>query len=152
MRIIVGYGVFLFSGMVLAEMSRLPDFFVVSEQQVTAEESNGFPDDLSQLELQKKQRYVGEDQPLEEHSFLQNDFFQNDHFRIYNKTQYNFEHATSKFSPTQMEQLTLSDLSISLGYGMEFRVSHNQSWGYEYLSAFPYDRGQSIRLFWRYRF
>ncbi|MFU8927048.1 hypothetical protein [Acinetobacter puyangensis] len=151
MRIVVGCGVFLCSSLAWAELNHLPDFFVASEQQAIDHTSSPL-NDLSQLEIQKKQRYVGEDQPLEEHSFLQNDFFQNDRFRIYNNTQYNVEQVTSKFSPTQMQQLTLSDLSISLGYGMEFRINHNQRWGYEYLSAFPYDRGQSIRFYWRYYF
>lgn len=42
----------------------------------------------------------------------------------------------------------LNDLSISLGYGIVYQINQDNRIGYEYLSSFPFDRGQMVRLFW----
>lgn len=134
----------------------LPNFFnPVTSKDVFKDTQ--FASDLSLASqdntIQKETRYIGEDQPLEEKSFWSQDFYQDDDFRFYNMTQYSFSGFKNTYRyGTAPSQIDLDDLSISLGYGMEFRLSRHQRWGYEYLSSFPYDRGQSIRLFWKRKF
>lgn len=102
--------------------------------------------------LEKNQRYAGEDQPIIEESRLDNSFYQDDGIRIYNNTWYSMDDLSEAYKNAQTSQVTMSDLSISLGYGMEFDVKQNQSVGYEYTSSFPHDRGQAVRVFWKVAF
>lgn len=88
----------------------------------------------------------------QDYGLIENLFFENDIVKIYNYTAYDVGAAQHKFLSGQTELIGLQDFSISLGYGMEFRVHDDHSIGYEYLSNFPYDRGQMIRVFWNYLF
>jgi len=81
-------------------------------------------------------------QDAQDYGLIENLFFENEIVKIYNYT----------FLSGQSEQIGLQDFAVSFGYGMEFRVNPRHSIGYEYLSNFPYDRGQIIRLFWNYVF
>lgn len=147
-----GFAIYFIS--VTAWSDGIPQFFEQQSIDMQFGESDTYifssPDDVDFLE--KKKRYVGEDQPVEEHSILDNDFYQDEGFRFYNNTQYSFDEVKSKYMQAQANQVTLADLSISLGYGMEFSLSRSQSIGYEYISSFPHDRGQSIRIFWKKTF
>ena len=87
-----------------------------------------------------------------EESRLDNAFYEDRDIRIYNNTLYSMDELSNKYRQAQASQVTMSDLSISLGYGMAFNLNKNQSVGYEYISSFPHDRGQSIRLFWKITF
>lgn len=133
----------------------LPQFF----EPIATEQSMGF-DDVSVNDFNDNQPYLidqtsrnyGEDQPIVEESRLDNSFYDDDGMRVYNHTLYSMDEVKSKYANAQADQVTMSDLSISLGYGMEFDVKEDQTVGYEYTSSFPHDRGQSIRLFWKIAF
>jgi hypothetical protein len=47
----------------------------------------------------------------------------------------------------ETNNLSLDDFSISLGYGIVYQLNSANRIGYEYLSSFPFDRGQLIRFF-----
>lgn len=81
-------------------------------------------------------------------SYLQNNFYENDHVRIYNNSAYQLDNPKNPFAEPKLNDFNLKDLDISLGYGMEFKLNHDDKVGYEYRSTFPYDRGQMLRLFW----
>lgn len=91
-------------------------------------------------------------QDAQDYGLIENLFFENEIVKIYNYTAYEADGAKNKFLSGQSEQIGLQDFAVSFGYGMEFRVNPRHSIGYEYLSNFPYDRGQIIRLFWNYVF
>ncbi len=91
-------------------------------------------------------------QDAQDYGLVENLFFENEIVKIYNYTAYETDGAKNKFLSGQSEQIGLQDFAVSFGYGMEFRVNQRHSVGYEYLSNFPYDRGQIIRLFWNYVF
>lgn len=132
----------------------LPNFFPQAVQlDVFAQQAWSAVDELEldAMHIKKDSRYVGEDELQQEQSILDNDFYQDEDFRFYNHTQYSLDSVKDNYM-NSLTQTNMSDLSISLGYGMEFRVSRYQHIGYEYLSSFPYDRGQTIRIFWKARF
>jgi hypothetical protein len=83
-----------------------------------------------------------------DYSILHNLFFQDDRWRVYNYTAYQTNQFNQKILTGDTSNLSLGDFSISLGYGMVYQLNKNNRIGYEYLSSFPFDRGQLIRLFW----
>lgn len=83
-----------------------------------------------------------------DYSILHNLFFQDDRWRVYNYTAYQTNQFNQKMLTGDTNNLSLDDFSISLGYGMVYQLNKNNRIGYEYLSSFPFDRGQLIRLFW----
>ena len=83
-----------------------------------------------------------------DYSILHNLFFQDDLWRVYNYTAYQTNQFNQKMLTGDTSNLSLDDFSISLGYGMVYQLNKNNRIGYEYLSSFPFDRGQLIRLFW----
>ena len=83
-----------------------------------------------------------------DYSILHNLFFQDDRWRVYNYTAYQTNQFNQKMLTGDTSNLSLGDFSISLGYGMVYQLNKNNRIGYEYLSSFPFDRGQLIRLFW----
>ena len=83
-----------------------------------------------------------------DYSILHNLFFQDDHWRVYNYTAYQTNQFNQKMLTGDTSNLSLDDFSISFGYGMVYQLNKNNRIGYEYLSSFPFDRGQLIRLFW----
>ena len=82
-----------------------------------------------------------------DYSILHNLFFQDDRWRVYNYTAYQNNQFYQKMLTGDTSNLSLDDFSISLGYGMVYQLNKNNRIGYEYLSSFPFDRGQLIRLF-----
>ncbi len=52
----------------------------------------------------------------------------------------------------QTYDVGVDDFAVSFGYGMEFKLDPVNKVGYEYVSSFPYDRGQMVRFFWSKRF
>lgn len=83
-----------------------------------------------------------------DYSIVHNLFFQDDRWRVYNYTAYQTNQFNQKMLTGDTGNLSLDDFSISLGYGMVYQLNKNNRIGYEYLSSFPFDRGQLIRLFW----
>ena len=88
----------------------------------------------------------------QDYGIIENLFYENEHIKIYNYTAYEVDSAQSKFLLGQSDQIGVQDFGLSFGYGIAFRVQDRHSIGYEYLSNFPYDRGQMIRIFWNYLF
>lgn len=83
-----------------------------------------------------------------DYSILHNLFFQDDRWRVYNYTAYQTNQFNQKMLTGDTSNLSLDDFSISLGYGMVYQLNKNNRIGYEYLSSFPFDRGQLVRFFW----
>ena len=83
-----------------------------------------------------------------DYSILHNLFFQDDRWRVYNYTAYQTNQLNQKMLTGDTSNLSLGDFSISLGYGMVYQLNKNNRIGYEYLSSFPFDRGQLVRFFW----
>ncbi|ENW94513.1 hypothetical protein F903_02726 [Acinetobacter sp. NIPH 298] len=83
-----------------------------------------------------------------DYSVLHNQFFQDERWRVYNYTAYQTNQFNQKMLTGDTTNLSLDDFSISLGYGIVYQLNQSNRIGYEYLSSFPYDRGQLIRFFW----
>ncbi|EEH69098.1 hypothetical protein HMP0015_1438 [Acinetobacter haemolyticus ATCC 19194] len=83
-----------------------------------------------------------------DYSILHNMFFQDERWRIYNYTAYQTNQFNHKMLTGETQSLSLDDFSISLGYGIVYQFNSSNRIGYEYLSSFPFDRGQLIRFFW----
>lgn len=83
-----------------------------------------------------------------DYSVLHNQFFQDERWRVYNYTAYQTNQFNKKMLTGDTTNLSLDDFSISLGYGIVYQLNQSNRIGYEYLSSFPYDRGQLIRFFW----
>lgn len=83
-----------------------------------------------------------------DYSVLHNQLFQDERWRVYNYTAYQTNQFNHKMLTGDTSNLSLDDFSISLGYGIVYQLNSTNRIGYEYLSSFPFDRGQLIRLFW----
>ncbi len=84
----------------------------------------------------------------QQYGLLHHAFFENDVFEIYNYTAYDTGAAQNKLLLGNAEHIGWQDFGISFGYGVKLNLNSRHSIGYEYLSNFPYDRGQIIRFFW----
>lgn len=83
-----------------------------------------------------------------DYSILSNKFYENERIRIFNYTAYNAQQLRNSLLNPTVENSTANEFYISFGYGMEFKINNLNIIGYEYLSSFPYDRGQIIRFYW----
>ncbi|WP_244948549.1 hypothetical protein [Acinetobacter tandoii] len=83
-----------------------------------------------------------------DYSVANNDFYENEYIRVFNYTAYNSDNFTNKLGTGEFNSADLDALRISFGYGIEIKLNKRNKLGYEYLSNFPYDRGQLIRIFW----
>ncbi|MCM8512457.1 hypothetical protein J0904_10160 [Acinetobacter bereziniae] len=104
-------------------------------------------DFLQQSEIQKKLAEEHEQQ-LADYSILSNQFYENDRIRIFNYTAYNVQQLKTSLINPNSNSASVNELYLSFGYGIEFKINALNRVGYEYISSFPYDRGQLIRLFW----
>lgn len=107
------------------------------------------------FEMEEKEQKESVDKYEEEqrdYSFIKNNFYEGDSMRIYNNTAYRFDGAHNKFMAGQASHIGIDDFAVSFGYGMEFKLDPAHKVGYEYVSNFPYDRGQVVRFFWSKRF
>ena len=146
-----------FASLVVVKAESVPQFFapIATQQTILQTTLQTSSSDLEPLlnhnpfSIDQTSRHYGEDQPMVEESRLDNAFYEDRDIRIYNNTLYSMDELSNKYRQAQASQVTMSDLYISLGYGMAFNLNKNQSVGYEYISSFPHDRGQSIRLFWK---
>ena len=96
--------------------------------------------------------YFGEDQPEEAPSIISHNLYETERLRFYNQTRYDISNVKDKYQQEGLAHISLSDISFSLGYGMEYKFTAEHSIGYEYLSSFPSNNTQSIRLFWKRTF
>ncbi|WP_288365594.1 hypothetical protein [uncultured Acinetobacter sp.] len=105
---------------------------------------------LENKDLNQEQKHLAEQHDQEENNYkvLKNLFYANERISIYNYTVYNMDDLKSKMIEEAPDAVGLHDLSISFGYGMSYRLKDGTKLGYEYVSNFPYDRGQLIRFFW----
>ena len=83
-----------------------------------------------------------------DYSVVNNDFYENEYIRVFNYTAYNSDNFTNRLGTGEFSSSDLNALRISFGYGIEIKLNKRNKIGYEYLSNFPYDRGQLIRFFW----
>ena len=83
-----------------------------------------------------------------DYSVVNNDFYENEYIRVFNYTAYNSDNFTNRLGTGEFSSSDLNALRISFGYGIEIKLNQRNKIGYEYLSNFPYDRGQLIRFFW----
>ena len=87
------------------------------------------------------------DKKLLEYSILSNKFYENEQVRIFNYSAYNVQQLKNSLINPAVANGTSNEFYISFGYGVEFKINQYNRIGYEYLSSFPYDRGQIIRIF-----
>jgi hypothetical protein len=109
--------------------------------------TNQNEDFLQQDEIQKKLAEE-HDQHVADYSILKNQFYENERIRIFNYTAYNVQQLKTSLINPNANNSSANELYLSFGYGIEFKVNALNKIGYEYISSFPYDRGQLLRLFW----
>lgn len=102
------------------------------------------------LGLNEEQKIKAEqfEQEQQDYSILRNKFYENDRIKIENFSAYQMDHVQEKYASGLINQTNLNDLTLSLGYAIIFKINAKHRIGYEYISTFPYDRGQIVRIFW----
>ena len=92
---------------------------------------------------------IAYDTQEKDYSVLNSSVYRNDRVRIFSYTAYDMNEMNTRLKSGNLDLESLSgSLYISFGYGIELRLNNLNKIGYEYLSTFPYDRGQLIRVFW----
>lgn len=104
--------------------------------------------DFFEQATEQKKLAEEHDQEVMDYSILSNEFYKNDRLRIFNYTAYNMQQLKNTLLNPTNSNTSGTELSISFGYGMEFKINALNKLGYEYISSFPYDRGQLLRLYW----
>ncbi|TDM62348.1 hypothetical protein C5B72_13170 [Acinetobacter sp. KU 011TH] len=108
--------------------------------------------DQSDLNLEQRRLAIEHDDEVNNYNVLKNEFYSNERWVIYNYTAYDTGQLQNKNSSGFTNHINIQDLSISVGYGVNYSVNPRLKIGYEYISSFPYDRGQLIRFFTIYLF
>ncbi|WP_353934922.1 hypothetical protein [uncultured Acinetobacter sp.] len=108
--------------------------------------------DQSDLNLEQRRLAIEHDDEVNKYNVLKNEFYSNERWVIYNYTAYDTGQLQNKNSNGLTNHINIQDLSISVGYGVNYSVNPRLKIGYEYISSFPYDRGQLIRFFTIYLF
>ena len=88
------------------------------------------------------------DQALMNYSILKNRFYENERIRVFNYSAYRVQQLKTSLLNPASTPMDADNFYISFGYGIEFKVDKFNKIGYEYISSFPYDRGQLLRFFW----
>lgn len=106
--------------------------------------------EIANADLNQEQKKLAEEheQELKNYSVLSNQFYEDGRFKVFNYTAFTTDDFKNRVSAGQSIQQEVQGLNISVGYGMEFKINKTNTLGYEYLSSFPYDRGQMVRLYW----
>lgn len=120
---------------------------VLEQEQNPFAENKALMDALQQR-INQATKQSHESVQEEKVTVLEHTLFQNEKFRVYQHSEYNLDQATQKLKSGALEQLRMGDLTLSVGYGMAYQLDALHIIGYEYVSSFPHDRGQSIQLFW----
>lgn len=121
-----------------------------AEEKINVEETKETIFEIQEKE--KKENLEKYDEAQRDYSFINNSFYEDEIMRVYNNTAYSFDGAQNKFMAGQTNEVGVDDFAVSFGYGMEFKLDPVNKVGYEYVSSFPYDRGQMVRFFWSKRF
>ncbi|WP_045434545.1 hypothetical protein [Acinetobacter calcoaceticus] len=108
--------------------------------------------DQSDLNLEQRRLAIEHDDEVNNYNVLKNEFYSNERWVIYNYTAYDTGQIQNKNINGLTNHLNIQDLYISVGYGVNYSVNPRLKIGYEYISSFPYDRGQLIRFFTIYLF
>ncbi|MEQ1066675.1 hypothetical protein ABLB96_07720 [Acinetobacter sp. XH1741] len=108
--------------------------------------------DHSDLNLEQRRLAIEHDNEVNNYNVLKNEFYSNERWVIYNYTAYDTGQLHNKNIHGLTNHINIQDLSISVGYGVNYSVNPKLKIGYEYISSFPYDRGQLIRFFTIYLF
>ncbi|WP_151799120.1 hypothetical protein [Acinetobacter calcoaceticus] len=108
--------------------------------------------DQSDLNLEQRRLAIEHDDEVNNYNVLKNEFYSNERWVVYNYTAYDTGQIQNKNINGLTNHLNIQDLSISVGYGVNYSVNPRLKIGYEYISSFPYDRGQLIRFFTIYLF
>jgi len=108
--------------------------------------------DQSDLNLEQRRLAIEHDDEVNNYNVLKNEFYSNERWVIYNYTAYETGQLQNKNINGLTNHLNIQDLYISVGYGVNYSVNPRLKIGYEYISSFPYDRGQLIRFFTIYLF
>lgn len=108
--------------------------------------------DQSDLNLEQRRLAIEHDDEVNNYNVLKNEFYSNERWVIYNYTAYDTGQIQNKNINGLTNHINIQDLSISVGYGVNYSVNPRLKIGYEYISSFPYDRGQLIRFFTIYLF
>ena len=108
--------------------------------------------DQSDLNLEQRQLAIEHDDEVNNYNVLKNEFYSNERWVIYNYTAYDTGQLQNKNINGLTNHLNIQDLYISVGYGVNYSVNPRLKIGYEYISSFPYDRGQLVRFFTIYLF
>ncbi|MGE8599792.1 MAG: hypothetical protein ACN6N2_10565 [Acinetobacter calcoaceticus] len=108
--------------------------------------------DQSDLNLEQRRLAIEHDDEVNNYNVLKNEFYSNERWVIYNYTAYDTGQLQNKNINGLTNHINIQDLSISVGYGVNYSVNQRLKIGYEYISSFPYDRGQLIRFFTIYLF
>lgn len=126
------------------------DFFKQLKQKRTQMTDLETATNIANADLNQEQKKLAEEheQELKKYSVLSNQFYEDEYFKIFNYTAFTTDDFKNRVSAGQSVQQEVQGLNISVGYGMEFKINKNNRLGYEYLSSFPYDRGQMVRLYW----
>jgi len=103
--------------------------------------------DQSDLNLEQRRLAIEHDDEVNNYNVLKNEFYSNERWVIYNYTAYDTGQLQNKNINGLTNHINIQDLSISVGYGFNYSVNPRLKIGYEYISSFPYDRGQLIRFF-----
>ena len=122
------------------------DFFKTENELVTP--------DYDELDLNKTQTAIARQTEKENSRFsiLSNQLFKSDKIRIFNFTAFDQNELKDRLGLGNLDLSDLSNIQITFGYGIEYQYQPGKAIGYEYLSAFPYDRGQLVRIFWNQKF
>ena len=124
--------------------------FYIQTQENSLSNVNNDVQDSSLFEQAEEQKKLAEahDKEMSDYSILNNAFYENDRIRIFNYTAYNMQQLKNTLLNPTNSNTSGTELTISFGYGMEFKINALNKLGYEYISSFPYDRGQLLRLYW----
>jgi len=98
--------------------------------------------------LEQKKLAEEHEKEMVNYSILNHKFYENDRIRIFNYTAYNFQELKNTLLNPTVLNTNGNEFFISFGYGMEFKINKLNIIGYEYISSFPDDRGQLLRLYW----
>lgn len=102
------------------------------------------------IDLNKAQTEIAKKNEKEYSRFsvLNHQIFNNDKIRVFNFTAFDDHDLKNKLNIGHFSFSELNSIQITFGYGIEYLYDKGKAVGYEYLSAFPYDRGQLIRIYW----
>lgn len=133
---------------VISEFKQEPLFQIQTDENSLSNLNDQQGSSFFEQATEQKKLAEEHDQEVMDYSILSNGFYENDRIRIFNYTAYNMQQLKNTLLNPTNSNTSGTELTISFGYGMEFKINTLNKVGYEYISSFPYDRGQLLRLYW----